>query len=458
MALIVGSTSAAGGMSFVSSAKIDKLRTTLLHAFDRFDVYRAHFEQSGIKRADLEDAGVLAAFAQLAPINKAIYAQLQDESLRLQSGRAFVVDPSSGTTGVPVLKFTSPADDEAEASVVRAAFARVGVAADIRCACLDIGASQIYLFYMSVMQQLGVRDPVLFKLTSDPERTVHLLRRYDPDLLVSIPSVLKRCIAPLREAFAATGGRLRKIVYIGEPMEEALRRELEEALAVKCYSFYGTTEIGSVCIECSEHSGMHVPLEMAVPTLHSWPHEQPLYEPAPSRYRGIVSWTSLGIRDQPVVKYAVNDLVEIDLRRCGCGDASPRLLFRHRVDEAFFLYGITFTYEFFLDLIESALGQPVQLALRVIHRRGARGAVSDEIVVMLEEVWQRAEEEILEALSSVHPLSELIWSGFLRLTCEFVGQTEFATRKVRRVWQTTMSHEAEESTGVIPWQNGLVPP
>lgn len=426
-------SSPSGGISFVDPQHSEMLRHTLLHAYDHYGVYRAHFDKCGLSRQDIAGNDLHTAFAQLSPIRKQEYSQLQSESLRVQRHSKFVVDPSSGTTGTPVLKFTSKADDDAEAAAVAVAFQTIGIGQGHRCACLDIGASQIYLFYMRVLKQLGVRDSVFLKVTADHQRTIDHLRAFDPDVIISIPSVLKRCLNALTSAYAGAPDAARKILYIGEPMENALRRELEEALGGECFSFYGTTELGSICIECSAHVGMHVPLDLFVPTICPWPNAASECIVGPLRYRGTVAWTSLQIQQQPVVKYQVNDLVDIDIHPCGCGSNSPRLIFHQRIDETFFLYGITFTYQFFLELLELVLSGPVQLEIRLVHYRNATNETTDSIILVLDESFRGSEDEVRERLSEVHPLSELIWCNFVQLKFEFVPADCVGPRKGRRV-------------------------
>jgi phenylacetate-coenzyme A ligase PaaK-like adenylate-forming protein len=286
---------------------------------------------------------------------------------------------------------------------------------------------------MNILRQHGVIDPMFFKVTTDFERTAQLLRAYDPDILISVPSVLKRCVGALKSVYDGHAGLARKILYIGEPMEDALRIELQELFNAECYSFYGTTEVGSVCIECPAHTGMHIPLELFVPTIHPWPNPEAECAVGPSRYRGVVAWTSLGIRDQPVVKYAVKDLVDIDLTPCECGSPSPRLTFHHRVDEAFFLYGITFTYQFFLEIIENSLDQLVQLEIRVVHNGTNKPDNPDLVLLTMDESFRSSENQLRTAVTSIHPVSELVWSNLLQVQFEFVGSSQFERRKGRRV-------------------------
>ena len=418
-------------VSFTDPANERNLRHVLLHSFDSFQAYRHHFERCGVSRQDIAGEHLYDAFARIAPVGKELYSALQGESFSAQRHSRFVIDPSSGTTGTPVLKFTSRRDDDAESLAVRRAFETIGITQGKRCACLDIGASQIYLFYMRVLRDLGVVEPVFIKVTHDYHRACELLRAYDPDVLISIPSVLKRCLSALDAVYSRSHSNLRQIVYIGEPMEEAMRVRLQDLTDASCFSFYGTTEVGSICIECSAHNGMHVPLDLFVPTLSDVSGDRNR-DLDLDHCRGKVAWTSLRILDQPVIKYAVHDLVDIAVGRCACGVDSPRLLFNNRVDETFFLFGITFNYKFFLELVSDAVGEPVNLGVTVIHLSNTTKAPSDLIRLTLDQSFEPRKIDIENAVTSVHPLSELMWSKFIRVEVEFEA-TNLERRKTRKL-------------------------
>lgn len=429
-------TSADGSVSFVGPHGADQLRRLMTHAVISFSGYRRHFEAAGITQASVH-LDTLGAFAALPATNKKAYASLQADSLQNQRARRFVVDPSSGTTGVPVLKFTSPGDDASEAAAVEFAFRQLGIAADDRVVCLDVGASQIYLFYMDVLSRLGVRDLVFVKVTSDHEHAVRLVSSIDPTLIISIPSVLKRCLKAFRTA-PRLRNRPRRLIFIGEPMESALRLELDEVLGVECFSFYGTTEIGSICIECSAHAGMHVPLDLFIPTLSPWPAGSDC-QISPTQYRGTICWTPLLMRGQPVIKYEVNDLVDIDFAPCLCGSNWPLLRFDSRIDETFFLYGITFTYEFFLEIIEDAVGEPIELEIVVRHHADAENGITDSISLELDKSCEPHIRAIEDAVRTVHPLSELIWSNLVEVVIDFSKEHFANRRKGRRVRRVEIS-------------------
>ncbi len=106
---------------------------------------------------------------------------------------------------------------------------------------------------------------------------------------------------------------------MGEPMHLGLRCEVAETLGCRVYSFYGTTETGGMAGECDLGVGCHFD-----PTLIGATIDRPEFIDE-ATVQGELSLTTWHLRDHPVVKYRVGDVVQVTTRPCGCGDASPRL-------------------------------------------------------------------------------------------------------------------------------------
>ena len=63
--------------------------------------------------------------------------------------------------------------------------------------------------------------------------------------------------------------RVRIGIFGAEPWTEAMRREIEKALAIKAYDIYGLSEIAGpgVACECTEQNGMHVQEDFFYPEI-----------------------------------------------------------------------------------------------------------------------------------------------------------------------------------------------
>ncbi len=425
-----------GHVSFITDGIENEIAKTLRNADRRFPTYRSFFERNGINIGTLSDAELVNALTELDPFSKSDYLALQQDSLEVQASTLFTIDSSSGSTFKPILKFTSPHDDEAEAAAVRLVLDQLRLVPSDRVLCVDVGASDIYLFYSRILCERGIRAPSFLSITNEYRHYGSLVARLDPTVIISVPSVLNHILDGLVAANRARGSHsLRKVLYIGEPMDDMLRERIHGQLGAECFSFYGTTEVGSVGAECCEHNGIHVPLELFVPTLIPWPHgtkrvarlERYVYE-------GAVAWTTIRKREQPAIVYAVNDLVRLDTRPCRCGLESPRIHFVRRIDEAFSLFGLTFTYDVFLRGISRCLGELVDLEVRVERNAEVESIQArDCLTFVLADRFRHVERFCREGVLSIYPIDSMVWCGLLRIRFRFVEEGYFHRRKTRRL-------------------------
>ena len=419
-----------GEVSFVLDGTLALLRSALRNAY-RFPTYRGLFHRRGVDENMLR-VDTTRAFRQLSPSSKTDYIFLQNDSFERIHSRRFATDWTSGSTAKPLLRISSPSDEAGEAEAVRRAFHSCGISRDDRVAFLDVGASDIYLFYGRVLSALGVRGTCFIKTSRRQGTAAHAIARLKPTVIVSVPSVLGKCLMDLAlQKSKLPGWDLRKVIYIGEAMTSRLRSEIRQKLGAACLSFYGTTEVGSVGIECERSEGIHIPLDLMIPTLI--PHEgRVLRLRAPNSYEGVLAWTSLTFRDHPVIKYCVSDLVHISLRACACGSPFPTMHFQRRLDHSLSLFGIKFSYELFLEHIQRAVGSPADLEIRALQAASdSRNTESFRISFVLADCYRpylnRCKAEIL----AIHPMEDFVDRGLLQLRFHFEPVTHFHRRKTR---------------------------
>ncbi len=425
-----------GHVSFLGDGVEKDIAGTLRNANKRFPTYRKFFERHGVCVDTLSDNSLVDALTELGPFRKSDYLTLQQEGLEVQATCPFTIDTSSGSTSKPILKFTSPNDDEAEAAAVRLAFDQLGLGHQDCVLCLDVGASDIYLFYSRILCERGIRAPCFLSITNQYSRYGSLVARLNPTVIISVPSVLNHILDGIVAAYGAADlCSLSKVIYIGEPMDDTLRERIRVQLGAESYSFYGTTEVGSVGAECRQHDGIHVPLELFVPTLFPWPeHAKKVTKLGQGVYEGAIAWTSLRNKDQPVIMYAVNDLVQIDTRPCRCGLGSPRMRFLHRTDEAFSLFGLTFTYDVFLREVSRVVGELADIELRIEQGiRGESAGPRDRLTLVLAERFRQAEKFCRDGVLSIYPLDSMVSCGLLDIRFRFVEEKYFHQRKTRKV-------------------------
>jgi len=421
-----------GEISFLLDGTRTLLRDTLLNAY-QFSTYRSLFHLCGVDEHTLR-ADAIRALRRLNPSFKKDYVSLQKDSLERIQTRPFTTDWTSGSTAKPMLRLSSPEDEEAEAEAVRRAFQSSGITRDDRVAFLDVGASDIYLFYGRVLSAMGNPGPYFVKVTRRQNVSARLIARLRPTVVISVPSVLSRCLADLAlEKNRAPAWDLRKIIYIGEAMHSRLKAQIRRELSAACLSFYGTTEVGSVGIECERSGEIHIPLDLMFPTL--LPHEgRTVRTLGPKSYEGVVAWTSLRFRDHPLIKFCVGDLVRISLRTCPCGSPFPALRFERRLDHSFGLFGIKFTYDLFLDRIHEAVGGAPHLEIHVSHGTSqSQNAGPSRIRFILEKRYRHYVKRCTEEILATHPIEDFVERGLLQISFQFVPATYFHRRKTRRI-------------------------
>jgi len=151
----------------------------------------------------------------------------------------------------------------------------------------------------------------------------------------------------------------------GEPVDP-YRTAILDHYGFRPHSAYGATELLYSCpvVECSEHAGMHIYLDVCVPELivkEELEREQsdPSYVP-----RAVPIWeTSSGTVGElvlttfadalPLIRYRMSDLVQvISTETCACGRTHPRIKILYRSDDMVSLGLIRFSIYLLKDKLE----------------------------------------------------------------------------------------------------------
>jgi phenylacetate-CoA ligase len=150
-------------------------------------------------------------------------------------------------------------------------------------------------------------------------RVIRLLRDLGVTLTWSLPTEPLVWAAAARAAGLDPAGfaTLRAMFVAGEPLGPARRRRIEEIWKVPLVDDYGSTETGPLAGHCP--SGR----------LHLWADRVlfEVYDPATGRVgpdgRGQLVVTPLRRRAMPLLRYNLEDEVEVSHRPCPCGWALP---------------------------------------------------------------------------------------------------------------------------------------
>lgn len=393
------------------------LRTLFQRVYQEFRFYRTLFDKNGIDPNE-DPVTVLDRLPILLPED---YLLLEADVFDRMKGKHFLTDYTSGTTGSRRIKFTTAADEAQEEMLCMRFFRKCGLEPKDRVVALDIDSADIHLFYGRAMQRIGVEKFMYLSVPYDFEGCLEDVIAFQPSVFLSIPSVIARCYRKLEELLAEGCQMPGKLIYFGEPMSSSLRKKLTRDFGMEVFSFYGSTETGSMAGECRRHEGVHLYNDAVIPTLLD-----------PSETCDIVSgevvWTTPFFRDQPLIKYATRDFVRVRKTRCSCSLPYPLMVDIRRTAEQFIMYGHKFMYEAFEKALEGEVGQIDFLQIRLRRATG-----EDEVTFVLPEHLARQKDAVLETIMRTDDIDYFQRQGFLRCVLQFREISSFRERKMAKI-------------------------
>jgi len=289
----------------IAALQLQRLKTTLSHAYNNVAHYKKSFEKAGVHPDDLKSLDDLQKFPFTTKDHLrnhypfGMFAIPREQVLRVHA--------SSGTTGKATVVGYNRRDIETWADVM----ARSMRAAGCQSGMLVQNSYGYGLFTGGIgfhygAERLGLTVvPVSGGMT---ERQVRLILDFKPDIIFVTPSYL---LAILDE-FHAQGVDPRqsslKIAMCGaEPWTNAMRAEIEDAFDLHAIDNYGLSEIigPGVSCECIESKdGPHIWED------HFYPE---VIDPAtgkvvPDGEVGELVFTTLTKEAMPIVRYSTRDL------------------------------------------------------------------------------------------------------------------------------------------------------
>ena len=288
--------------------QLQRLQSSLRHAYDNVPHYRAAFDAAGVHPDDCRELADLAKFPTTAKAD--LRANYPFGMFAVPRERISRIHASSGTTGQPTVVGYTDADIRMWASVmarsIRAAGGRPGDRAHI---AYGYGLFTGGLGAHYGAEKLGCAViPISGGMT---ERQVTLIRDFEPDFIMVTPSYMLSIIDEMqRQGIDPTKTSLKLGIFGAEPWTEDMRREMEQRLDMHAMDVYGLSEVigPGVGIECIESKG----------GLHIWEdHFYPeIIDPVtgevlPDGEYGELVFTSLTKEAMPVVRYRTRDLTRL---------------------------------------------------------------------------------------------------------------------------------------------------
>ncbi|MGW6719925.1 phenylacetate--CoA ligase PaaK [Streptomyces sp. NPDC054995] len=288
--------------------QLERLRSTLRHAYDNVPFYRAAFDRAGLRPEDCR------ALADLARFPFTVKADLRDNypfgMFAVPEHEVRRIHASSGTTGRPTVVGYTERDLDAWADVVarsiRAAGGRPGHKVHV---AYGYGLFTGGLGAHYGAERLGCTViPASGGMTA---RQVRLIQDFRPEIIMITPSYMLTLLDEFeRQGVDPRSTSLKVGIFGAEPWTEEMRREIEERFAIDAVDIYGLSEVmgPGVAQECVEtKDGLHIWED------HFYPEVVDPFtgEVLADGEEGELVFTSLTKEAMPVIRYRTRDLTRL---------------------------------------------------------------------------------------------------------------------------------------------------
>jgi len=308
----------------------ERLKILVKHAYENVDLYRKKYDEVGVKPEDIksvEDIHKLPIITKddlRANFPHGILAKNID-------AKDCVIVSTAGTTGKPVKLYKKRYKNSDLLKYAPLAFmllpkilkARVGkkirrrtmyiVAMDEECVS--------YSFFRRVQRVPRFLRGELHIVSALDDPQVHLqaLQKYQPDIIITYPSVLRN-IAIFSRQEGLTVPQPKLLIVGGELMDEPTRKAISDTFKGELIEEYAVTEAGTIALSCPNSRSLHIIcVSCVLEVLKDG-------KPAPPGVPGNVVVTDLWNMASPIIRYSgLDDLVVLSDTKCSCGNKLPFL-------------------------------------------------------------------------------------------------------------------------------------
>ncbi len=292
----------------LQSLQLERLRSSLGHAYEKVPHYRRAFDAKGVHPGDLKTLADIARF----PLT--VKSDLRDNypfgMLAVPRERLARVHASSGTTGKPtVVGYTLKDVDIWADLVARSIRAAGGRPGDMVHVAYGYG-----LFTGGLGAHYGAERAgctVIPMSGGQTEKQVQLILDLKPQIIMITPSYMQVVIEELvRQGVDPTSTSLEVGIFGAEPWTEAMRKEIETNAGIDAVDIYGLSEVmgPGVASECVETKDGPVIWED-----HFYPEiiDPDSGEVLPDGEEGELVFTTLTKEALPLVRYRTRDLTRL---------------------------------------------------------------------------------------------------------------------------------------------------
>ena len=291
----------------LKNIQFKKLKAIIKHAYTYVPYYHRKFSSANIKPEAIKNFDDIKRIPLISKRN--IQKNYRDFIVQGIDESKLTSRVTSGSTGIP-LKLIS--DSSVSPSSSKYQFFECGVKSrDNFVTVWGRGAESIRWGskYVRLWGDISETFVPLF-----PEETlIEVLRRINPDVLLTFPSVLSTLAN-----YDLSGINPRLIFTQGEMVTEHCRDIVKKKLNLELFETYGSVEFGGLAFECNEHCGLHMITDVAYLEFVDEEGEQV----SPGE-RGEIIVTGLYNHAMPLIRYRIGDSGIPSDEKCPCGRSWP---------------------------------------------------------------------------------------------------------------------------------------
>ena len=303
---VVASTARTGDE--LQTLQLERLQATLRRVYERVPHYRRAFDEAGVRPADVQTLGDLAAFPFTT--KEDLRAHYPFGLFAVPRKQVVRIHASSGTTGKPTVVGYTRQDVETWAELVaRSLEAAGGRRGDLVHVVYGYGLFTGGLGAHYGAERLGCTVvPMSGGMT---DRQVRLIEDFRPRIVMVTPSYFLAIVDEMERLGVDPAKTSLEIGIFGaEPWTNEMRREIEERCAMDAVDLYGLSEVlgpGVAAESVETKDGLHVWED------HFYPEvvDPVTLEPVGDGVQGELVFTSLTREAMPLVRYRTRDLTRL---------------------------------------------------------------------------------------------------------------------------------------------------
>ena len=292
----------------LQSLQLERLSSTVAHAYENNPAYRAKFDEHGVRPEDLSTLSDLARFPFTT--KQDLRGAYPFGFFAVPMAEVARVHASSGTTGKPTVVGYTKQDIATWSGLVarsiKAAGGRAGMKVHV--------AYGYGLFTGGLGAHYGAEElgcTVIPMSGGQTERQVDLILDFEPDIIMVTPSYMLCLLDEFRtRGIDPRGSSLKIGIFGAEPWTESMRHEIEDAFGIIAVDIYGLSEVMGPGVAQEYGSARDGP---TIWEDHFYPEivDPETGEVLPDGSEGELVFTSLTKQAMPVIRYRTRDLTRL---------------------------------------------------------------------------------------------------------------------------------------------------